>query len=1092
MNWALVSIILQGLHVYPYGLHRLRDYFLNSDQSDRWQLRHILDAANLEDQRLLQKLLVGVLGYVVATEDTQALSIIDNANDCQWQGLVRTLSQGLDRPVKHVMILSCNYTAFDGTTGRLPVIDSKVEAKRMFPFISKNRSSLTNELDCISSLQFHEWDQRFTIVEKPLINTTNWVLTHPEVLRWQRESGLLWIKGKPGSGKSSIARMIVERHAFANPELSASTATTKFFYSARLGEKAMHHLYMLRSVLFQLLTQDPSLYSFFTNTYRRLLEIDADWTLRDLMHVFGALVESRSSNVPSIFCVLDAFDESEDNQGFSSDATQVLSWLASLASKPSNHYRLRIIILSRPTNSISRILGSFPSLVVEHNNETDIKRIVRKGLKKIEHSVKNWIKQDCEGLSEDDSNLQSREHDVHRTLKYLETRILEKADGTIQWVVSVLSTLQSQFDRRGVYTQGELEEVIDTLPQGLHELYTELSKRLAKRLTPQELLKARHMLNWVCHAQRPLSLDEFRDALATAGCKEHMTQEQFSQHMLNRRLRLLQAGNWAPVERDIVDMTGCLLEVIKQPRKRYRQKAGVRWWWTSAEDAVQSTHQTVKEFLTETGAGPGPLSLVQVDCRQSLSNSVAAYLRAAVTQMKWAVEVLVKSRQNLQMDQALPPLHKETERAIEHILRYLSEMPLLRYIVVYYGAHLNSSSLQDLLDDQVRNELDCFLGRDKRTIWHETVIHYAFDISCEYGLVSVIQTLLVLCAPSARVLDGALSDIFQRRDLSTFETLLHYAELNHWELSEGKLKGLFSESITRGWDEAFEILLLYEERLFGTHLHTAASVGRNEMVTKLLDRGSKIDQTNTEGLTPLMVAVKAGEVHTAELLLQRGCNPGLKDLAGHTALYYTVFHFDRNTVRALFARGSLEDALKGALDALLDGGYDAEEYAMRLIYGTSRRRKSLPNTLDTSTLTEARRNRTHTFEPKSFDGEAFILSPPPKRHRFDEGSAQSYIRNIGLWKQRTVNLSSCTCTVGPRDQPDVLLRYHIGKNSKTWITGPTHMDPRSSHSRTCDLFGEAKVWEVKKSELSRDSFNGRMQLNRCRSTSDFRAESFAV
>lgn len=68
-----------------------------------------------------------------------------------------------------------------------------------------------------------------------------------------------------------------------------------------------------------------------------------------------------------------------------------------------------------------------------------------------------------------------------------------------------------------------------------------------------------------------------------------------------------------------------------------------------------------------------------------------------------------------------------------------------------------------------------------------------------------------------------------------------------------------------------------------TPLHYAASGPEPKVVALLLDRGASIDAPSPNGTTPLMMAARYGTIDAADLLLQRGADPKLKNQRDLTA-----------------------------------------------------------------------------------------------------------------------------------------------------------------------------------------------------------------
>lgn len=122
-------------------------------------------------------------------------------------------------------------------------------------------------VECVKSLYFGAWNTRRDQIQEAEIGTNEWVWHHPLYKQWeQANSGILWVEGKPGSGKSVLAKSIQKGLAPTLPrratDLSASDApltyaaaslcSTRFvrsvmplvgdwYYSTRHGEEGMSH-----------------------------------------------------------------------------------------------------------------------------------------------------------------------------------------------------------------------------------------------------------------------------------------------------------------------------------------------------------------------------------------------------------------------------------------------------------------------------------------------------------------------------------------------------------------------------------------------------------------------------------------------------------------------------------------------------------------------------------------------------------------------------------------------------------------------------------------------------------------------------------
>ena len=111
---------------------------------------------------------------------------------------------------------------------------------------------------CLKTLWFNEAFQREMDIGAAHDGTCQWLSSHPAYKTWVRREqvndhgGILWIAGKPGSGKSVLIKKTINRIK----ELYGSSASViAFFFNARgtSGEKTAHGFF--QSLLYQLLKQ---------------------------------------------------------------------------------------------------------------------------------------------------------------------------------------------------------------------------------------------------------------------------------------------------------------------------------------------------------------------------------------------------------------------------------------------------------------------------------------------------------------------------------------------------------------------------------------------------------------------------------------------------------------------------------------------------------------------------------------------------------------------------------------------------------------------------------------------------------------------
>jgi len=103
-----------------------------------------------------------------------------------------------------------------------------------------------------------------------------------------------------------------------------------------------------------------------------------------------------------------------------------------------------------------------------------------------------------------------------------------------------------------------------------------------------------------------------------------------------------------------------------------------------------------------------------------------------------------------------------------------------------------------------------------------------------------------------------------------------------------------------------------------TPLHIAATVGRVDIVTYLLDRGADIEARTAEGQTPLFQTVPLAAQKALVYLLEKGANFNARDNAGRTILQFALSWRRPAMVDLILGRGFPVDVQGAAADEMLD------------------------------------------------------------------------------------------------------------------------------------------------------------------------------
>lgn len=286
----------------------------------------------------------------------------------------------------------------------------------------------------MKALAFDRMDFRRAAIDPAYAYTCQWIFEKARFLRWRDPAfrgsnlGFFWIKGKPGSGKSTIMKCILE-HLQRN---KLECAVVSFFFNARGGnlEKSTEGCY--RSLLYQMLEQIPRL-----RTLLRVTNIPSGEQGWEIAVVQDKLREAiLHLEHESLIIVIDALDECKLEEV--RDMVYFLDGLA--VSTRLQAISFRICLASRHYPSIT--IRSCESLVVEQENahSKDIHDYVRNNLR-IESRAQRHV---------------------------LVGRLMQKSQGVFLWVVLVTRHLNERSDK-GLRT-GKLMEDISALPAGLNTL----------------------------------------------------------------------------------------------------------------------------------------------------------------------------------------------------------------------------------------------------------------------------------------------------------------------------------------------------------------------------------------------------------------------------------------------------------------------------------------------------------------------------------------------------------------------------------------------------------------------------------------------
>lgn len=680
-------------------------------------------------------------------------------------------------------------------------------------------------------------DSRFNDIDSAAQGTCEWLLRHEMYTGWASyDKGLLWIKGKPGSGKSTLLGHVL-RNVVATSNIGESDLILSFFFHGRGAELQRTPLGLFRSLLHQLLSQTPDalqdLVATFQERCRTVGESNEKWQWhpRELQRFFESSLRE-VLKTRSVWLFVDALDECGEESAVEL-ANTFRSWTGTLLDTSSKHFHLCFTCRHYPMGQVDCQF----QICTEEENKEDISTFVHGKL----------------------SSFTSRIPDL----------ITSRAQGVFLWAWLVVKKVL-ELDRKGVGLNHMEAEVL-LVPQKLHDLYCELIQGMG----PGSL----KLIEWICFAMRPLSLDELRWAMTVEPDCQHGSLPQCES-----------AGDF-PSEKE---------RMMRRVQMLSRGLAEIE----SETTTVQFIHQSVKDFFVEQGLSvlneTGTTDLVVGMAHNRLSRICIRYL-------------------------AILEIDRSTSWQGGHLR---SEYPFLDYSSTSWVGHMKESDNARISQEDL---LECFTWPSDTVLERWVYIFGILEnngVNCppqgtslahvmsRYGVATGLEAVFKRAG-------GDVHDIVNARDSLGRTPLWWAVAQEHEAVIELLLKwGADTEvadkwhrtplcwAAVRGQEAAMRLLLDRNANIEAadnhgqTPLSFAAVQGHEATVRLLLDRGAPIDGTDSHGRTPLRWAADKGREAVVRLLLDRGADIDAADNSGRTALLLAAENGYEAVVRQLVDRGA--------------------------------------------------------------------------------------------------------------------------------------------------------------------------------------------
>ncbi|VUC31204.1 unnamed protein product [Clonostachys rosea] len=753
-------------------------------------------------------------------------------------------------------------------------------------------------------------------VDQAAEHTCQWLLEHEEFDEWlKRKCGPLLITGNSGSGKSVLAKYLIDHHLPQSP-----TDTVCYFFFDRQNQKNLKQAF--RAVLHQLFLRKPCLIQHAV----KIFEQDGGYftsstsSLWDLLH--AATSDPRAG---SIIIVFDALNECDilDFEGLAEGIR------VQFQNKQPGDKRLKYLLTSRPFYSerLESLKDAHISLETEHNViQREIDLLI---------SVRVDRLSEKKGLSAE-------------TKAYLEETLTSTDNKSHLWVDLIFDYLESEeLDE----TSGRSHPSLASLPKTAEEVY---EKALSRSKEPELAKKA---LSILLAADQSISLPEMNVAfnmsyeVKSVADLELSTESEFESRLLSL------VGLFVSVRDNKVSLChdSARRFLVQNEESSPLAGSGSLWYQSiSVSDAYERMAEICVQYLNllPFGAGadiPARLALVGYSARNwlkffrkaKISDDHPILPLAArlcdpslglfriwlkVSLEKGTLQCMINDTGLLLASHlGLAPVAKlflEQSHNIEEKDKTYELTPLLW--AVKADSH-----------DTVNVLLEKGADVDAKTPSKET----ALAVAARSGYTSVAKLLLE---------KGASFDV---KDEDQKSPLLLAAISGHTEMARLLLDlgaGFGDEGMQKSLCRAAEsgktsmIELLIErggdvdtkDKGGRTLLILAAKSGHEDTVKCLVEMSAKIEEADKKGRTALSWAAGDGNLETVEYLVGKGADVSSADLGGRTAMLRAASKGRVDAMKCLFERSPSviestdHDGVSALSWAALDGQVESMEYLL--------------------------------------------------------------------------------------------------------------------------------------------------------------------
>lgn len=397
----------------------------------------------------------------------------------------------------------------------------------------------------LRSLSFPEMDRRYHSVDPAVANTCQWFLDHEHYKEWESISShaasrrLLWLRGKPGSGKSTIMKRALsdaESKQAANMDQDGRpTLVTSFFFNTRGAPIESTTEGFFRTILVQMFEHENlELNCEPLKTFVRkhcLWGSNLKWTLAELRSMFQLAIRRA---IFDVVLFIDALDECDP-----ATSKELVDFLCEELDRVDHgQASLKFCISSRHYPNIHK--RDCHTIIAESHNHPDIMTYAQDKMQNIGYT------------------------------SAMARLITKHSSGVFLWAVLAIRQLREAIDNGEPHSV--ILNILVSTPKDLKNVFENLLSSINE---DEERSRGLLLLLFVLCAKRPLELPEVRLLLAFTTPFQSLEEYQKSPDSVSED----------QLQRRVIKWSRGLIEVVPSPVRD--------------SSIVQFIHASVKDFLLE-------------------------------------------------------------------------------------------------------------------------------------------------------------------------------------------------------------------------------------------------------------------------------------------------------------------------------------------------------------------------------------------------------------------------------------------------------------------------------------------------------------